>query len=78
MNRLTEEEYVCGQEDPGKNLVDLFKIIASYKILYKIKLHDPLKYMRLILQCSTLRYTKSVLKCKMSQYNIGRFFPSSL
>lgn len=60
MNRLTEGEYVCGQEDPGKNLVDLFKIIASYKILYKIKLHDPLKYMRLILQCSTLRYTKSV------------------
>lgn len=30
---MTEEEYVCGQEDPGKNLVDLLKIIASYNIL---------------------------------------------
>lgn len=33
MNRLTEGDYVRGQEDPGKNLVDLFKIADSCKIL---------------------------------------------
>lgn len=65
MNRPTEGEYVRGQEDPGKNLVDLFKITASYKIF---KLHDVLKYTRFISQCSTLRYTRSVRE-QMSQYN---------